>query len=122
MSHISYCVGAKSQYDKIFKRTLKHLLKNQVHTKNTTEYLIKLSAVEHCAAKQLGLRLPFRGNQVFVQLLYYCDVIDNFFSILKSDISIDSLYYAEACNEFAGPNSASLHPDNTAHFEEMSQS
>ena len=27
----------------------------------------------------------------------------------------------EACNEFAGPIAASLHTDNTASFEEMSQ-
>ena len=29
--------------------------------------------------------------------------------------------YAEACNELAGPISASLRPGNTAPFEEMSQ-
>ena len=32
-----------------------------------------------------------------------------------------SLYYAESCNEFAGPISASLRPGNTAPFEEISQ-
>ena len=32
-----------------------------------------------------------------------------------------SLYYAEACNELAGLNSASMRPRNTASFEEMSQ-
>ena len=36
-------------------------------------------------------------------------------------LSLYSLYYAEACNEFAGPISASLRPGNTAPFEEMSQ-
>ena len=36
-------------------------------------------------------------------------------------LSLYSLYYAETCNEFAGPISASLHPGNTASFEEMSQ-
>ena len=34
---------------------------------------------------------------------------------------IYSLHYAEACNELAGPISASLRPGNTAPFEEMSQ-
>ena len=32
-----------------------------------------------------------------------------------------SLYYAVACNEFAGPIFASLRPGNTSSFEEMSQ-
>ena len=31
------------------------------------------------------------------------------------------LAYAEVCNEFAGPTSTSLHPDNTDSFEKMSQ-
>ena len=39
----------------------------------------------------------------------------------KSNLSLYSLDYAEACNEFAGPISASLRPGNTAPFEEMSQ-
>ena len=41
--------------------------------------------------------------------------------IVKSNLSLYSLYYAEACNELAGPISASLRPGNTAPFEEMSQ-
>ena len=36
-------------------------------------------------------------------------------------LSLFSLYYAEACNQLAGPISVSLHPGNTAFFEEMSQ-
>ena len=36
-------------------------------------------------------------------------------------ISLYSLQYAGACNELAGPISASLRPGNTAPFEEMSQ-
>ena len=40
---------------------------------------------------------------------------------IKSNLSLYSLYYAEACNELAGPISASLRPGNTAPFEEMSQ-
>ena len=32
-----------------------------------------------------------------------------------------TLKYAEACNKLAGPISASLHPSNTAPFEEMLQ-
>ena len=39
----------------------------------------------------------------------------------KSNLSIYSLYYAEACNELAGPISASLRLGSTASFEEMSQ-
>ena len=40
---------------------------------------------------------------------------------LKSNLSLYSLDYAEACNELAGPISASLRPGNTAPFEETSQ-
>ena len=39
----------------------------------------------------------------------------------KSNLSLYSLYYTKACNEFAGPISASLRPGNTTSFEEMSQ-
>ena len=38
---------------------------------------------------------------------------------IKQNLSY-SLSYAEACNELAGPISASLRPHNTAPFEEMS--
>ena len=40
---------------------------------------------------------------------------------IKSNLSLYSLDYAEACNELARPISASLRPGNTAPFEEMSQ-
>ena len=40
---------------------------------------------------------------------------------IKSNLSLYSLDCAEACNELAGPISASLRPGNTAPFEEMSQ-
>ena len=40
---------------------------------------------------------------------------------LKSNLSLYSLYYAEACNELAGPISASLRLGNTASCKEMSQ-
>ena len=39
----------------------------------------------------------------------------------ESNLSLYSLYYAEACNKFAGPISASLPRGNTVSFEEMSQ-
>ena len=39
----------------------------------------------------------------------------------KSNFSLYSLYYAEACNEFVEPFYASLHPGNIASLEEMSQ-
>ena len=45
----------------------------------------------------------------------------NFFWVIKSNLSLYSVYYAEACNEFAGPISASLRRGNTAPFEEMLQ-
>ena len=40
---------------------------------------------------------------------------------VKSNLSLYSLYYAEACNGFAGLFSASLRLGNTATFKEMSQ-
>ena len=40
---------------------------------------------------------------------------------VKSNLSLYSLYCAEACNELAGPISASLLPGNIASFEEMLQ-
>ena len=44
------------------------------------------------------------------------------FSILGMHLlSLYSLYYAKACNEFVGPISTSLRPGNAASFEEMSQ-
>ena len=42
-------------------------------------------------------------------------------NILKSNFLLYSLYYAKACNEFAGPISSSLRPGKTAVFEEMWQ-
>ena len=39
----------------------------------------------------------------------------------KSNALLYSLYYTDACNEFAGPISTSLRPGNTASFEEMSR-
>ena len=38
---------------------------------------------------------------------------------LKSNLSLNSIYYAVVCNDFAGPISASLRPGNTAFFEEI---
>ena len=40
---------------------------------------------------------------------------------IKSNFSLYLLLYAEACNELAGPISASLRPGYTAPFEKMSQ-
>ena len=40
---------------------------------------------------------------------------------IESNLSLYLLYYAEACNNFAGPISASLRPGNTASCEEMTQ-
>ena len=41
--------------------------------------------------------------------------------MVGSCFSLHLLYYAEACNELAGPINASLRPGFTAPFEEMSQ-
>ena len=38
------------------------------------------------------------------------------------NLSLDSLFYAEACNEFVAPISASFYQGNTPPFEEISQS
>ena len=40
---------------------------------------------------------------------------------MKSNLSLNSLYYAKPCNEFAGSISALLRPGNTATFEGMLQ-
>ena len=40
---------------------------------------------------------------------------------VKSNPLLYSLYYAEACDEFAGPICSSLHSGNTAPLKEMSQ-
>ena len=41
--------------------------------------------------------------------------------MIKSNLSLYLMYYAEACNEFAGLISASLRADITALFKEMLQ-
>ena len=41
--------------------------------------------------------------------------------MIKSNLSLYSLYYTESCNEFAGTISVLLRPGNTVPFEEMSQ-
>ena len=38
--------------------------------------------------------------------------------LIKSNLSLYSLYYTKACNKYAGPISASLRPSNTVHFGE----
>ena len=40
---------------------------------------------------------------------------------IKLNLSLYLLYYAKACNELAGPISASLRPGNAASFEKMLQ-
>ena len=52
---------------------------------------------------------------------YGFDSVESKSNQIKSNLSLYSLDYAEACNELAGPISASLRPGNTAPFEEMSQ-
>ena len=57
----------------------------------------------------------------FTFLYARCTLCFNQLQYIKSNLSLYSLDYAEACNELAGPISASLRPGNTAPFEEMSQ-
>ena len=62
--------------------------------------------------------------QTFVCLVVKCNILRDYYRKIlqiKSNLSLYSLDYAEACNELAGPISASLRPGNTAPFEEMSQ-
>ena len=59
----------------------------------------------------LDVLLHMMSWQLFSNLLY----------IINSHISLYSLYYAKACNEFAGHISTSLHPGNTAPFTQVSQ-
>ena len=40
---------------------------------------------------------------------------------IKPNLLLHSLYYAKACNNFAGPISTSLRSGNTATFKEISQ-
>ena len=88
-----------------------------------------------CKKKSCKKDLPRTGNRVFVFTTFTNDVylhaeirvsfpcVHAFFLFLfffsftlekiKSNLLLYSLYYAETCNELAGPTSASLRPDNT---------
>ena len=61
----------------------------------------------------------FSNNILKKEKLKYTLYIKHF--RLTSNLSLYLLYYAEACNEFAGPISTSLRLSNTAPFKEMSQ-
>ena len=62
---------------------------------------------------------------ILLQNRYFCCYrkgrLHKLYYQIKSNLSLYSLHYAEACNKLAGPISASLRPGNTAPFEEMSQ-
>ena len=58
--------------------------------------------------------LSFIQNSKGLRLIYLLNCC-------KSNLSLYSQYYAEACDKFAGLISASLRPGNTASFEKMSQ-
>ena len=62
----------------------------------------------------------FKGLLILSYLRRICCKAQYCFQI-KSNLSLYSLYYAEACNELAGHISVSLRQGNTAPFEEMSQ-
>ena len=55
-----------------------------------------------------------------IKIVVFSDILFRF-TLIKSNLSLYSLYYAESCNEFAGPISASLRPGNTDPFEKMLQ-
>ena len=63
--------------------------------------------------------IPRSGSADQLDIVVHSSVTCN--KKAKSNLSLLSLYYVEACNEFAEPISASYHPPNTAFFEEMSQ-
>ena len=67
--------------------------------------------------KLINSALSLFYDVVIFSKLYSAEVSKPEFSI--SNLSLFSLYYAEACNEFAGPIPVSLHPGNIAPFEEM---
>ena len=49
----------------------------------------------------------------------FCKLAARYFVKSKSNILLFSLYYVEACKDFAGSNSASLSPCNAAPYKEM---
>ena len=53
--------------------------------------------------------------------LLYCVASSATINHIKSNLSLNSLYYVEAGNELAGPIPAPFRPGNSAPFEEMSQ-
>ena len=57
-----------------------------------------------------------RSKQAFEKSKNLLDFFDYFFNLIliKSNLSLYLMYYAEACNEIAGPVSASLRLGSTA--------
>ena len=66
------------------------------------------------------LKVPQRQFKIYIieerWLIFFLSLIQ-----IKSNLSLHSLDYAEACNELAGSISALLRPCNTAPFEKKSQ-
>ena len=65
-------------------------------------------------------QLRRRGQYQIQHVMMMINQIKSILYLIKSHYTY-SLNYVEACNEFVGPISFSLHPGNTAPFEEMSQ-
>ena len=85
------------------------------------------SAADETACLSRGIfRLFLSQVKPLILLVFSLSITPSiFFSLLPfladKNLSLYSLYYAEACNELAGPISASLHPGNTVSFEELLQ-
>ena len=55
-------------------------------------------------------------------LIFFCAFdFNSYLTFSNQNLFLYSLYYAEACKEFAVPISTSLRPSNTAPFEKMSK-
>ena len=60
-------------------------------------------------------------TEIFRDIIWRIEQIWYHKMLAISNLSLNSLYYAEACNKYAVPISTSLRPGNTAPFEEMLQ-
>ena len=92
-----------------------------------TSFLLFLKSLFKSKLKSRNKNTVFRPASVRLKidlilpyffLAFIHDITRNF---LKSNLSLCSLYYADACKGLAGLISASLRPRNTASFEEVSQ-
>ena len=93
------------------------LNENKISTTRSAEQWRSLQRKQalKLSMQNLGfLRIKFR-SEILTNEDYYK------LRIIKSNLSLYPLYYAKACNEFAGPISALLRQRYSATFEDMSQ-